>query len=651
MNKTNKNKKKRNSRGVTGSDHTRIPLRAYIAGAIMLTLSSVMSLMLVLDHFGAMQLPGCGPGSGCAEAAAGPWGKVPYVEWPVSFLGLAYFLGVLAVWLTSRAGLGAGMRVLVRFGVLISIGFSIVLLVEKLYCGYCVTAHAGNLAFWIVMELSRTRGIRLQQGFLRYAVVFIFCSAVLGVWQAGGKAVATARAEEKLADATAALIAGGSTSASNPDILDIGENPDTEPISESSPAGDSDVAPATGAAARRAQNPKPFTGRYRLGPEEAAIRIVLIGDYQCQECKRIEEDVMRVFKQRQDMSVSFKHFPMCSDCNRMTNTRRHPNACWAARAAEAAGLLRGQDGFWQMHFWLYERGGSFTNQDFPPELRKMGYDAGEFIGVMNGEQVLDLIKQDVEEAVELGIWFTPSIFINGVELRGWEAPNAVERAIAALAATNPPPRSAAADLPPRAVEKLIGDWLDKPLRSIPQTESFRILGRSDAPVRIVLFGDYLHKGTADLDRLIRGLVAQRDDVRYEYRHFPFNQECNLTVKVKTDYQYSCLAAQAGEAAGRSAGAEAYWKMHVWLLEHQEDFSEAALPAAASSAGIGLEELQAAMQAAETARAVQTDTLLGGRIRATSVPTLFVNGRHVPRWMREGENILPQIVERAAQGTE
>ena len=610
-----------------------------------------MSLMLALDHFGALHLPGCGPGSGCAEAAASVWGTVPYIRWPVSFLGLAYFAGVLVAWLTSRSGFGSGLRILVRLGVLISIGFTIILFLEGHICKYCLAAHGGNLLFWILMESTSLKTPRFGQGFVKYAAVFVLCSALLAVADARGKAEATARAEQKLADTTAAFGAAATRPAAEPEVASLAA-PESEVNSDLRTSANSETEAADSQPSSAAvETEKPFTGRYRLGPETAAIRVVLIGDYQCRECRRIETDVLRVYQQRDDMSVSFKHYPMCSDCNKTTNSRRHPNACWAARAAETAGLLHGNEGFWEMHNWLYERGGAFTNQELPPELQRMGYDVGEFVKLMSSEQPQALIEQDVEEAVELGIWFTPTVFINGIELRGWEAPNAIERAVAALATTNPEPRTAAADHPPRATEKLIGDWLEKPLQTIPETEAFRALGPHDAPVRIVVFGDYQQKGTAELDALIRPLVEQRGDIRYEYRHFPFNQECNPAVKVKTDYVNSCRAALAGEAAGRVAGADVYWKMHVWLLEHRDDFSEEALSTAAAEMGIDVVKLHTVMQDAETADAVRTDALLGSRIRALSVPTLFVNGRLVPRWMRESESILPNIVERAARGAE
>ena len=452
-----KRKRNRDDKSVARARTAAPPNEAVVSGAVfvpgilLLVLCVVMSLVLVLDHLGGLSLPGCGEGSGCAEAAASVWGKIPYVNWPVSFLGFAYFLGLLGVWLTLRRGVSAGVRYLVRFGVLISAAFIVIMIIERHVCQYCVAVHAGNLVFWILVErVVGTKGGSLR-GLATVAAVFVVCSGVLGVTEGREREAAGVKAEEDLAASTEAIIAATSQRAVEPEDVSEPVVQVNEPVEPAEPTED-------------AATSRGFTGRYRLGPERAAIRVVMISDYQCQVCRGIENDVIRLFRQRDDMSVSFKHFPMCSDCNRNVSRRRHPNACWAARAAETAGLLKGNDGFWEMHLWLFEQRGSFTRESLPAQLREFGYDPAEFVRIMSGDQTLELVKADIEEVIGLGVWFTPTTFINGVELRGWEAPNAVARAIEQLAVTNPEPLTAAHDHPPAAREKLIGDWQAGPRR-------------------------------------------------------------------------------------------------------------------------------------------------------------------------------------------
>src|SRR6185295_4441596 len=93
--------------------------------------------------------------------------------------------------------------------------------------------------------------------------------------------------------------------------------------------------PPAPAAAPPITIPTLFTGRYRMGPEVAPIRVVMFTGYQCPDCRKMEPQVEELLKTRKDVSISIKHFPFCPDCNRHTPMMQ-PNGCWAARAAEAA---------------------------------------------------------------------------------------------------------------------------------------------------------------------------------------------------------------------------------------------------------------------------------------------------------------------------
>src|SRR5690606_18544077 len=121
------------------------------------------------------------------------------------------------------------------------------------------------------------------------------------------------------------------------------------------------------------------------------------------DCQDIERQVEALLAQRSDLSVSHKHFPMCTDCNvYMGRANMHRNACWAARAAEAAGIVGGNDAFWKMHHWLFEVKGYFeTNADLERGLQRVGFALEQrkrFYEVLNSEQSLEPVKADIEEA-------------------------------------------------------------------------------------------------------------------------------------------------------------------------------------------------------------------------------------------------------------
>jgi uncharacterized membrane protein len=78
-----------------------------VVALIALAVALVASGMLVLEHFGAMELPGCGRGSPCARAAASVYGTVPGLGLPTSFVGFAYFAAALAAWILAAGRMSA----------------------------------------------------------------------------------------------------------------------------------------------------------------------------------------------------------------------------------------------------------------------------------------------------------------------------------------------------------------------------------------------------------------------------------------------------------------------------------------------------------------------------------------------------------------
>jgi protein-disulfide isomerase/uncharacterized membrane protein len=638
-----------------------------VLGAVFVGLSALMSLLLVVGHLGG-SLPGCGAGGACEQAAQSFWGKVRLggFEWPVSYLGLAYFLAALVTWLATRGALPTAVRILVRLAALGSLGFCAIIAFERLLCPYCLAAHAGNFAFWIMMEGTRARASRSGPAVTGIIVVFALASAVLGVLDWQHREGVRRKGEQELAESTQSIIERSHRPvATQPaETQPVATQPATKPAAPTQPVAPPPTAPATKpaasqpttAAAPEAARPA-FEGRYRHGPEVAPIRIVMFTDYQCQDCYNIEQQLLPLLAARHDIAISIKHFPFCKECNPAVQRDLHPNACWAARAAEAAGIRWGSEGFWKMHNWLFAHHGVFeSTEQLEAGIRELGYDPQGFVDVMTGAETLRRVREDALEAKTLGLHFTPMIFINGVELKGWYASNALTRTIEQVAATNPPPQTAADDHPPQALEKFVADWRDQPARSMPPDARAWVLGPADARLKIVLWGDYQEPFTAEADGTIRAFVARRTDANYTFRHYPFNSDCNPQVKEQR-HPLACRASQAAEAAGQLGGNDAYWKMHVWLMEHQKDFSDQALIAAATLMGLDANALLTAMSSPEVQAAIADDVAAGTKFPSLrwgmpaglhSIPSVFINGRYVPRTRLEERSVLDDILNAAAE---
>jgi len=384
---------------------------------------------------------------------------------------------------------------------------------------------------------------------------------------------------------------------------------------------------------------------------------VLFTSYQCPDCRRIDADIDKLRRTRDDMAVSIKHFPFNSECNPCVQQTTQPNACWAARAAKAAGMLYGTEGFWKMHEWLFARHGAFqTTDELTSAIRSWGYDPTGFIETMTGDETLRRVQADCREGERLGLFFTPMVFVNGEELKGWYLPNAVPQAVQIISSLAVEPRTAANDHPPLAEDKYVADWrIDRPVKlpgdAVPHTR-----GPADADLRVVVWGDYQEQGTAEADAQLRALLANDDNASYTYRHYPFNSDCNPNISSQR-HPYACVAAEAAEAAALVGGEDAFWKMHAWLMEHYDtELTDDELREGAAAAGVDPTALLAAMKDPRVAAAIHDDIDRGKqdlpRLRLGrppglfGVPTIFINERLVPRWKLQGDDVLRQILHEA-----
>ena len=311
---------------------------AYLFGAVLLSGSLVASFLLVLERFDRLELLGCGHQSDCAEAASSAWGTVPGAAWPLSFVGFAYFQALTAAFIYTGGQLPLALRWIVGLGAAISALLSVVMFAEGYICLYCLTIHGLNLSFAAGTELLRRLSGGQQQvaksswpGLVTFAASCAFVTLVLAYFERHSVESAGDVAEQQLQQALDAAAATART--------------------DSTQQGDAstDVDPAARDSFQH--------GRYGLGPETATVHIVVVSDYLCPSCRRFDLQLRELVAGRDDIRISARHFPFCTDCNPLVRDNRHPNACRAALAAEAAGMVGGATAFWQLHEWLFERGG------------------------------------------------------------------------------------------------------------------------------------------------------------------------------------------------------------------------------------------------------------------------------------------------------
>lgn len=598
-----------------------------IAGLILLAQAAGAALMLVIEHVSGLSIPGCGPGSPCQRATESVWGRVPVIGWPNSHLGLAYFLGLLVAWPTWRRGVPTAARWIIRLGVLASLGFIAVMIFGGYMCPYCLATHSGNVLFWLLMEVATHRTPGSARNLVVLPAAFIVTTLVLVGVETRWRHVARTTAEAEARASGEAILAAGS----QPTTAPAGA-----PITTSAPtSGPVESQPVRG-----------FTGRYRLGPLPAALRIVIFMDYQCKGCHLLELELRALLQKHPEVSFSVKHWPADPDCNPHTGDRSHVRACLAARAAEAAGLLHGNDGFWQMHNWLFDQNGRFTTDELHAALAKFGYDIAEFERLMNGDETRILVQADIDEGFALGLRSTPLVFVNGHEFKGWSAPLALTKVIDQVSQANLPPKYPTDDHPLPAREAYIADWQSVSVRELPKTGGWT-RGPSDARVKIVVWGDYQQPNTALADGIIRAYLADHPDAQYTFHAYPLDPACNATTK-PAEYPQSCLAAKAAAAAARLGEVAGYWKLHDWLMQNQATFSADTLRAALPTLGFDADSFFAEMESPAVAAAIAADVQAAQALGLQNSPLMYINGKVVPRWIHGEQPMLRAILDAAGQ---
>ncbi|WP_433386855.1 DsbA family protein [Micromonospora sp. KLBMP9576] len=150
----------------------------------------------------------------------------------------------------------------------------------------------------------------------------------------------------------------------------------------------------------------------------------------------------------------------------------------------------------------------------------------------------------------------------------------------------------------------------------PVTGHDHARGPADAPVTIVEYADFQCRFCGAAYANLRELLRQRaDTVRLVYRHFPIT---NL-------HPYAEQAAETAEAAG---GRGAFWPMHDWLYEHQDQLDPVHLSLGVEQLGLPGDEVTAEVRRQAHGDRVRHDFVGGIRSGVDATPTLFVNGERL-----------------------
>jgi protein-disulfide isomerase/uncharacterized membrane protein len=577
---------------------SRLRLASFAAALLGLAASLVLASPAVLG----LKAPGCAPGGHCDRASASVWSTIPGIGLPVACLAAAYFAAALAgLWIWKDGPHPPLARWASRAAALAAILYIGISVLERIACPYCLASHAAALTLWVLLERRTPSSSPRLPRLLPPATTFAAVLLLLGVAVHLQRSRAATQDQRELEQSRSTLASGAPT------------------------------------------NTPAFAGRFWRGPADAKVRVVAIMGYQCPECRRIEDQLAQIVRTRTDTAMSILHFPFCSDCNRAITTTTQPNGCWAARLAEAAGIIEGPTAFWAVHDWLVARGGSFTDQEVARGLAQLRLDPGAILAEMQSPRTLELVRADVERALSLGIRQTPMIFINNTELRGWNAPDALSIAIRAAAEAPTSTQQA----PAAAPEKMIEDWRLEPRQAIP-VDAERAVGSATPRIDVVLFVSLQDDNAAALDSRLRAMADRRTDLRYSLRHFPADPACNPAVSRRV-HPLACRMARMIEAAAMVAGPKAAAELTRWTLENHRSYTDAGVRGLLDAIPADTKAAFSLRDSPEVSAAVARDVELGRSLNLAQVPALFINGRRLPRWTTGEVDVLDRVIEEAAAG--
>ncbi|HQU56658.1 MAG TPA: thioredoxin domain-containing protein [Chitinophagaceae bacterium] len=143
------------------------------------------------------------------------------------------------------------------------------------------------------------------------------------------------------------------------------------------------------------------------------------------------------------------------------------------------------------------------------------------------------------------------------------------------------------------------------------------VGKKDAPVTLVEFGEYENEECAKVNEVVKQLLVKYDGkIRFQFRHYPLTLIHQRSLK-------------ASESAVAAAQEGKFWEMHNILFANRRNLGTTSLKLHSKEAGVNnkkfLDELVNGMYGWQV-----QDDIKEGRNRGlkNDIPAFFVNGERV-----------------------
>ena len=353
------------------------------------------------------------------------------------------------------------------------------------------------------------------------------------------------------------------------------------------------------------------------GGKQPLVTIVEFSDFECPFCGRVNPTIDQVLKEYGDkVQVQFRHQPLSF----------HKNALPAAKATMAA---HKQGKFWQMHDKLFENQRALGQEDLERYAKELGLNVAKFKADMESPEIAQQVAKDQEDANRVGARGTPTLFANGVPIRGAQ-PFASFKTII--------------DAELQLAEKLLKEGVSKkdlyaeimkreagkegPQAAAPAAPPAQpagpvnvelgrapVKGDKNAPVKIVVWSDFECPFCGRVNPALEQVKKEYGNkVAVAFKHFPLPFHANATP--------AGVASLAAHKQGK------FWEMHDKLFENQRALSRDDFVRYAKELNLDVAKFTKDLDDPTLEAWVKQDMAEGQKAGVNGTPASFINGRLV-----------------------
>lgn len=356
------------------------------------------------------------------------------------------------------------------------------------------------------------------------------------------------------------------------------------------------------------------------GARDAPVTLTVFADLECPHSIALLRTVLAEKAKRGDsLRLAFRHLPLS----------QHEAGERAATALAQIQLVEGAHSFWRVLREIVRRG---------EPIDKLALDAAISASALAPYPTVPLqpavartLEEDAVLAVRLFVRSTPTVFVNGIRLDGFQTGKVLGETVARelrsaeLALAGGVKKS---DLYSTRSQKNLVNLGEDPAERycVPADDSPARGAGKDALVTIVEFSEFeceiCRQGEAATAPVVR---ANAREVRSVWKHFPLPQ-----------HRRARRAANFAVEAQKLGGDAAFWAVAAALLTPGTTPDDAALDRAAASARAEASGLFQAAERGAHESLIDRDVKLAKALGVTGAPSYFINGRKIAGALPQAE---------------